>query len=300
MRLVVLKISLNHFYLKNMPRTSQKTTSEKKSSAKTARSRKQEKIMALDEIFTAPNESSFQFESESTKKNSGSGFALFNFFLLICFLAVLGVAGWFYYDNYLKDDQSSLEPGIASESLIEEPIEQPQEDPIASWNSYESKIMIESEATTTTSSTTEDAQDQDAVSSTKPLFSFKYPQELILDDSNEGTITLSDNSTTSVRLLVTWKKTPKDLNRFVSEIDKINETAWEGKPSVSVATSTDQAKIGGQPAIFRVQKLLAADLNEYKIYFKAHEMIFSISLSAPELNQNILNFYLAFLDNFKF
>lgn len=279
-----------------MPRISTKQTPEKKQTAKTARSRKKEKIMALDEIFTAPNESSFQFESSaSSKKNSGSGFALFNFFLLVCFLVVLGVAGWFYYDHYIKEDLTSLTPGVASESLIEEPAEQPQEDPIANWNLYESKIMIEVKNPTTTDSTSTEQN----TTSTKPLFSFKYPQELVLEES-DGVITLTDNSATSTRLMINWKETPKDLNRFVSEIDKINETAWEGKPSISVSTSTDQAKIGGQPAIFRVQKLLAADLDEYKIYFKANGMMFSVSLSAQELNQNILNFYLAFLDNFKF
>ncbi len=279
-----------------MPRISTKQTPEKKQTAKTARSRKKEKIMALDEIFTAPNESSFQFESSaSSKKNSGSGFALFNFFLLVCFLVVLGVAGWFYYDHYIKEDLTSLTPGVASESLIEEPAEQPQEDPIANWNLYESKIMIEVKNPTTTDATSTEQN----TTSTKPLFSFKYPSELVLEES-DGVITLTDNSATSTRLMINWKETPKDLNRFVSEIDKINETAWEGKPSVSVSTSTDQAKIGGQPAIFRVQKLLAADLDEYKIYFKANGMMFSVSLSAQELNQNILNFYLAFLDNFKF
>jgi len=296
MPLMALKIFLNHFYHKNMPRISQSPISEKKKTAKTSRSRKKEKIMALDEIFTAPNESSFQFESStSPKKNSGSGFALFNFFLLICFLAVLGVAGWFYYDHYIKDDPTALTPGVASESLIEEPIEQPQEDPIANWNLYESKIMIEVKNSTTTDATSTEQN----TTSTKPLFSFKYPQELVLEEG-DGVITLNDNSATSTRLMITWKETSKELNRFVSEIDKINQTAWEGKPSVSVSTSTDQAKIGGQPAIFRVQKLLAADLDEYKIYFKAGDMMFSVSLSAPELNQNILNFYLAFLDNFKF
>lgn len=279
-----------------MPRISTKQTPEKKQTAKTARSRKKEKIMALDEIFTAPNESSFQFESSaSSKKNSGSGFALFNFFLLVCFLVVLGVAGWFYYDHYIKEDLTSLTPGVASESLIEEPAEQPQEDPIANWNLYESKIMIEVKNPTTTDATSTEQN----TTSTKPLFSFKYPSELVLEES-DGVITLTDNSATSTRLMINWKETPKDLNRFVSEIDKINETAWEGKPSISVSTSTDQAKIGGQPAIFRVQKLLAADLDEYKIYFKANGMMFSVSLSAQELNQNILNFYLAFLDNFKF
>ena len=279
-----------------MPRISTKQTPEKKQAIKAARSRKKEKIMALDEIFTAPNESSFQFESStSSKKNSGSGFALFNFLLLVCFLVVLGVAGWFYYDHYIKEDLTSLTPGVASESLIEEPAEQPQEDPIANWNLYESKIMVEDKTPTTTDTTSAEQN----TTSTKPLFSFKYPQELVLEES-DGVITLTDNSATSTRLMITWKETPKDLNRFVSEIDKINETAWEGKPSVSVSTSTDQAKIGGQPAIFRVQKLLAADLDEYKIYFKANSMMFSVSLSAQELNQNILNFYLAFLDNFKF
>ncbi len=135
-----------------------------------------------------------------------------------------------------------------------------------------------------------------SVSST--LFSFKYPQDLTLKQ-NKTNITLSSASITSTMLTVNWEVTPKSLTSYLKDLDKVNAKAWEGQPSVSIVTSTDQAAIGNLPAIVREQKLLAADLSQYVVYFKNSSTVYSISVIAPALSQDLLSLLVVFINNFK-
>jgi len=141
-----------------------------------------------------------------------------------------------------------------------------------------------------------------AVSTSSPdsaVLSFKYPNELQLTQNPDNLI-LSNPEVTSTQLNINWVKSGKTLTEYLTALDKLNETGWEGRPSVEVATSTSAAVISGYPVIFRQQKLLAADLDQFIVYVKTSDTLYAISLTAPGLNQDLLNFFVTFLNNFKF
>jgi hypothetical protein len=127
---------------------------------------------------------------------------------------------------------------------------------------------------------------------------FKYPGELQLTQNSDNII-LSNAQVTSTQVNIYWVKSKKSLKDYLTAMDKVNATGWEGQPSTTIATSTDAVMISGYPAVFRQQKLLAADLNQYITYVKASSTIFAISLAAPQLDQNLLAFFVTFLNNFK-
>lgn len=135
-------------------------------------------------------------------------------------------------------------------------------------------------------------------STTSTLFSFKYPKEFQLRQ-NKSNITLSSVLTTSTQIAVNWEVTTKNLATYLKDLDKVNAKSWEGQPSVKVVTSTDQAAISSLPAVVREQKLLAADLSEYVVYFKSSSTVYSLSVVAPALSQELLNLLVVFIDNFK-
>lgn len=141
-----------------------------------------------------------------------------------------------------------------------------------------------------------------AISTSSPAstsLSFKYPAELQLTQ-NSNNLILSNPETTSTQLNINWVKSAKTLTEYLAALDKLNETGWEGQPSVEVATSTAAAVISGYPVIFRQQKLLAADLDQFIVYVKTSDTLYAISLTASGLNQDLLNFFVTFLNNFKF
>lgn len=137
-----------------------------------------------------------------------------------------------------------------------------------------------------------------ATASSSIKLSFKYPSELQLTQNADNLI-LSNPNVTSTQLSVYWVKSNKELKSYLSALDKFNLTSWEGKPSVSITTSTDTVVISGWPSIFRQQKLLAADLNQYITYIKASGTVYAVSLAAPQLDQNLLAFFITFLNNLK-
>lgn len=130
------------------------------------------------------------------------------------------------------------------------------------------------------------------------LFSFKYPNGLeITSDKNH--LTLQNSTGTLVQINVNYKDSKKSLETFLKETDTLNATGWEGQPAVEMVTSTDKAMAAGLPAVFREQKLLAADLYQYIIYFKASGTVYSISLNTPQPDQNLFALFALFVNNFK-
>ena len=87
-------------------------------------------------------------------------------------------------------------------------------------------------------------------------------------------------------------------DNYLKELDEINATSYEGRPSIKVVTSTDKVTVAGAPAIFKEQKLLAADLSQYVVYFKVADVIYTISLNAPALDQNLFALFALFVNNF--
>lgn len=133
---------------------------------------------------------------------------------------------------------------------------------------------------------------------TSTLLSFKYPSVFKVSQKNNR-LTLSSATVTSTQLHIDYQKNSLSLANYLKEVDALSATAYEGKPSIKITTSTSDVMIGDTPAVFREQKLLAADLNQYIIYFKAKDTIYSIDLVAPQLDQNLFTFFALFVNNFR-
>lgn len=225
---------------------------------------------------------------------------------LLCFI-ILILIGFLFYDNVwplidinlFKDNQKEtaskdnyqIPLGIFSES--EQQKEQPQ-DPTISWKTFQ----FITETTTTTS--TENSSLTEAPSTNQILYSFKYPEDLLTVEKSGNLVKLISTATSSeFQLLINFEDYAGDLMDWLKKQDKISAKAWEGKPSIEVVTSSEATFIK-LPALIRQEKMLAAGMVSYNLYFKKDGKIFTISMMAPELTQEMVNFYLIFVNNFKF
>lgn len=213
-------------------------------------------------------------------------------------IAVIVIAGgWFVYFQFIKTsvttddsvkgtgaDNSGADYQIPMGVTVPNDTAAETQDPATDWLPFALPSPVDklSDASTTTST----------------LFSFKYPKDLTLKRTKNN-ITLSSIAVTSTRLSVNWEASTKSLTTYLKDLDKVNAKAWEGQPSVKIVTSTDQAAIGSLPAVVREQKLLAADLSEYVVYFKNSSTVYSLSIVAPTLSQELLNLLVVFINNFK-
>lgn len=184
--------------------------------------------------------------------------------------------------NFINQDQ---EEAVVSDNyqvplgIFSQAEQTQQQDPTASWKMFDFTLASSSEKDS--------------------LYSFKYPAELQVE-RNDDLIRLSSVSTSSeVQLLINFEEYEGDLSEWIKEQDKISAKAWEGKPSIEVVTSSD-ATFMEMPALVRQQKMLAADMTAYVLYFQKDGKIFSISMMAPQLTQEMINFYLIFVNTFKF
>lgn len=143
-----------------------------------------------------------------------------------------------------------------------------------------------------------DSKATSSVSALPASFSFKYPAGLAIT-SDKNHLTLQNTTGTLIQININYKESKKALDVFLKETDILNATGWEGKPSVEITTSTDKVVVAGLPAVFREQKLLAADLNQYIVYFKASGTVYSISLNTPQPDQNLFALFALFVNNFK-
>lgn len=226
-------------------------------------------------------EQPFVFPSEQSKysNNTKSSSAII---VVLAVLVIVALGAYFsaaYFKNKAADDQA-LEDSISEEGLTDDSADAtPTEpvDPTASWLPYSSAIATSSQSSTV---------------------SFKYPSELQVTRNADNIILSSDNAS-STQVNIYWVKTAKPLKDYLAALDKLRAKDWEGKPSVLITTSTDAAVVSGQPAVFRQQKLLAADLNQYIAYVKHNDTVYAFSLAAPQLDQNLLSFFVNFLNNVK-
>lgn len=218
------------------------------------------------------------------------------FLSIIAIIIALGFAGYFVYINFLSTESQKQKELANLENYqvpmgITVPNETPaqQEDPLASWLTYG---LVE----VTTSSTDDNATTTINSTNTKP-FSFRYPPNFKIDESDKSLRLFSDEIP-DVQMLINWTATTKDLDQYVGELDIASKTAWEGKPSIEITTSTNDAIIANLPAIVRQQKMLAADLEQFVVYLKNDDRLYTISLSAPQLDSNLGQFFAVFLKNF--
>jgi len=227
--------------------------------------------------------------------------------IFLSWFIILILIGFLFYDNVwplidinlFKNNPKETDPkydyqiplGISYE--LEKQKEPPQ-DPTISWKTFQ--FIIE----TTTTTSTEAAFLTETSSTNQILYSFKYPEDLLTVEKNGNLVKLISTATSSeFQLLINFEDYAGDLMDWLKKQDKISAKAWEGKPSIEVVTSSEATFIK-LPALIRQEKMLAAGMMSYSLYFKKDGKIFTISMIAPELTQEMINFYLIFVNNFKF
>jgi len=231
--------------------------------------------------------SAYASRSESAKSRSGrSGFPVGAVIGLIVVLILIAGAyfGVMYFKNKAAEEAAAREAEAAAAAQAAADAEaaaqaQASADPTVNWQTF---------------SLPDKTADMPAT-----ILSFKYPTELQLTQ-NSNNLLLSSTGASTTQVMVNWVKSSKTLKEYLSALDKVNAEGWEGQPSVSITTSTDAVVVSGQPAVFRQQTLLAADLQQYIVYAKSADTVYAISLAAPQLDQNLLGFFVAFVNNFKF
>lgn len=130
---------------------------------------------------------------------------------------------------------------------------------------------------------------------------FKYSPDWKLTEQDQ-VVRLSLPITTSSEIVFNVTTTTKNLDQYLAELDKVSATAFEGKPSVQVKSSTPftagtSAEIKGAQ---RVQTNLAAGLEQNVTYLYYNNRIFSIFLNSPKINSNLQDAYALFLSTVRF
>lgn len=231
--------------------------------------------------------SAYASKSESVKSRSRrSGFPIGAVVaLLVVLILIVGAYfGAMYFKNKAAEETAAQEAEMAAAAQAAADAEaaaqaQAAADPTVNWQTFS---LPDKTADTPTT-----------------ILSFKYPTELQLTQ-NTNNLLLSSNGASTTQVMINWVKSTKTLKEYLSALDKVNAEGWEGLPSVSITTSTDAVVVSGQPAVFRQQTLLAADLQQYIVYAKSADTVYAISLAAPQLDQNLLGFFVTFVNNFKF
>ena len=200
--------------------------------------------------------------------------------IVIIILVAIGVIGYFIYQNQVAQQSAiNIEEQVVEETTTTAPT---QTDPAADWQTYDFTVK----AAATTSAT-----------SSRALFSFRYPSGLTIERNND-VLRIYSTAATDTQMFVYYEKASSSLENYLKELDKISAKAWEGKPSIKIVTST-AGTLGGQPLVIRQQKLLAADLESYAAYVSSNGKVYTISLAAPALNQQLAQFFIVFLNNFR-
>lgn len=210
-------------------------------------------------------------------RNSGSNL-LSVIAIILIILAAIGVIGYFIYQNQAaKEELALVEDSVAEQATTtpETPV-----DPAADWEAYNFTV-----------------KGATATSTNKTLFSFRHPSGLTVE-RNGDVLRIFSTAATDTQMFIYYEATTSTLDNYLNDLDKASAKAWEGKPSIKVVTSTP-GTLGGQPLVIRQQKLLAADLEAYAAYIFSGNKVYTVSLAAPALNQQLAQFFVVFLNNFK-
>ncbi len=241
---------------------------------------------------TQEEETALEFKAvnKAHSQNSPQKSSNFSLTTVLLSLVILALVGFLVYDKFLSaidftflnQDQEEVVVGDNYQvplGIFSQPEQTQQQDPTTAWKMFDFTLA----------STTDK----------ESLYSFKYPAELQVERDGDR-IRLSSAATSSeIQFLVNFEEYEGDFLEWIEEQDKISATAWEGKPSIEVVTSSE-ATFMEMPALVRQQKMLAADMVAYVLYFQKDGRIFSISMMAPQLTQEMVNFYLIFINTFKF
>ncbi len=107
-----------------------------------------------------------------------------------------------------------------------------------------------------------------------------------------------DGSTLSVLIL---DNNTDNLSSFLADLDNINKTSWEGKPSKKIISS-GETTVSGLPAIKRVENWLAADYITINTYILVDKNVYSFFITPMENPYNqteVYTKYQSVIDSFE-
>lgn len=92
-----------------------------------------------------------------------------------------------------------------------------------------------------------------------------------------------------------------NLSSFLSDLDKTNQTAWEGKPGKKII-STEKIFLSGLPAVRRIEDWLAADYTTVNTYLLINRQVYSFYIVPTEIpydHTGVYQKYQQVLDSFE-
>jgi hypothetical protein len=113
-------------------------------------------------------------------------------------------------------------------------------------------------------------------------YAIQYPAMLEMTDSNSF-VQFRTQKNNMITMSAT-KTSYATITEYLTDLDKQSQTAWEGKPTVSI-TSTKKTKINEFSVVEREEHMLAADLTRTVTYFKIGSYIIAYSFIAAPGNE---------------
>ena len=133
---------------------------------------------------------------------------------------------------------------------------------------------------------------------TGKTFEFKYSPAWQANQTEPQIVNFSLTASTGTTITANWKATSTNLNAYLLALDKANAKAWEGKPAVEIQRQGN-VKLGTLNAFQRWQKLLSAGLEQIVTYIPVGDRIYTLSISSPKLDDQMIQTYGLFLATFQ-
>lgn len=133
---------------------------------------------------------------------------------------------------------------------------------------------------------------------TGKTFEFKYSPTWQANQAEPQIVNFSLTASTGTTITANWKATSTNLNAYLLALDKASAKAWEGKPSVEIQRQGN-VKLGTLNAFQRWQKLLSAGLEQIVTYIPVGNKIYTLSISSPKLDDQMIQTYGLFLATFR-
>ncbi len=147
---------------------------------------------------------------------------------------------------------------------------QPQ-DPFAGWNTYKNA---------------------------SGTFEFRYPANWQAKAEGQA-VRITYPQATGTDILVAYSAVTSSLDAYVSALDQVSLTAFEGKPSVTVKSQSKE-KVNGYAAVQRLQTVNAAGLEQKITYLYDQGRVLSVSTAMKQIGGEWEQAYDLILSSFKF
>ncbi len=121
-------------------------------------------------------------------------------------------------------------------------------------------------------------------------FQFKYPAAWNVSESDGGISIATDLATTTV--LIVADKTDKNLTDYLKDIDTKRKEQSEVKKEAPLT-------FGDSQGLLRQERLIGSQYDQVNAFLPVKEGILLISLTTPQITEEISNTYNLFLNNFQ-